>query len=248
MSQRSGLGKSLRVVAIVLMALTSAFMLLGGAGTSCVAWAVEKYPSFRAIIPAQWLYQLVSVVTIIASLVGLWATVALFRGRRGAFAWALGVLAVGLAFAGAQMLASEALRGKSAPNNVRVYLTAFTLVIFLLLRLPPIWKQMQLEGPAGGAPGGPAAALAAILAGALILSVPLWAGPTHMQDGYNLVFVLRWPIIFLGGALVAGGMAGLIGRKKAPQPTTSQPDQHPGASRPAGRNAPTSRPGLPHAQ
>ena len=147
MSQRSSLGKFLRVVAIVLMALTSAIMLLGGAGTTCVAWFVEKYPSFSAIIPVQWLYRLASVVTIIASLVGLWATVALIRGRRGAFIWALGVLVVGLAFAGAQMIASETLRGKSAPNNMRVYLTAFTLVVFLLLRLPPVWKQMRLAKP-----------------------------------------------------------------------------------------------------
>ena len=74
MSKHSDFGKVLRIIAIVLMALTAAFMLMGGVGTSCVAWALEKFPSFSAIAPVQWLYRLVSVVTTIVAIAGLWAT------------------------------------------------------------------------------------------------------------------------------------------------------------------------------
>lgn len=40
-----------------------------------------------------------------------------------------------------------------------------------------------------------------------MLSVPMWAGPTHTIDGYNLVFVLQWPLLIGGVALTALGLA-----------------------------------------
>lgn len=210
MSQQTKWGKVLRVVAIVLMACAAVFMLLGGIGTTCVAWGAEKYPPFRGLVPYKWLYQASSIITIAAAILGLWATLGLVRGKRWAYGLALLTLVIGLIFSGAQMYVSEVVRGNSAPNNMRVYFTAFTLLVMLLLRIPPIWNKIGLVRPGRGGAAGPAGGLAAIVAGTLLLSVPMWAGPTHTIDGYNLVFVLQWPLLIGGVALTMLGLALLM--------------------------------------
>jgi len=210
MSQQTKWGKALRVVAIVLMACAAVFMLLGGIGTTCVAWGAEKYPPFRGLVPYKWLYQASSIITIAAAILGLWATLGLVRGKRWAYGLALLTLVIGLIFSGAQMYVSEVVRGNSAPNNMRVYFTAFTLLVMLLLRIPPIWNKIGLVRPGRGGAAGPAGGLAAIVAGTLLLSVPMWAGPTHTIDGYNLVFVLQWPLLIGGVALTMLGLALLM--------------------------------------
>lgn len=154
MSQQTKWGKTLRIAAIVLMAGAAVFMLLGGIGTTCVAWGAEKYPPFRGLVPYKWLYQASSIVTIGAAALGLWATLGLVRGKRWAYGLALLSLVIGLALSGAQMYVSEAVRGKSAPNNVRVYITVFTLLVLLLLRIPSIWNQIGLLRPGRGAHPG----------------------------------------------------------------------------------------------
>jgi hypothetical protein len=45
------MGKFLRFVGILLMGLTAAFTIMGGAGTTCVALAAENWPSMAAITP-----------------------------------------------------------------------------------------------------------------------------------------------------------------------------------------------------
>jgi hypothetical protein len=206
MSQQSKWGKTLRIVAIVLMAAAAVMMLLGGIGTTCVAWGAEKYPPFRGLVPYKWLYQASSIVTIGAAVLGLWATLGLTRGKRWAYGLALLSLVIGLLLSGAQMYVSEVVRGKSAPNNVRVYITVFTLLVLLLLRIPSIWNQIGLLRPGHGGAAGPTGGLAAMVAGALLLSVPMWAGPTHTIDGYNLVYVLQWPLLIGGSALTVFGL------------------------------------------
>ncbi|MCB0119884.1 MAG: hypothetical protein KDD72_12695, partial [Anaerolineales bacterium] len=57
MSHNSFLGKSLRFVGILLMALTGGFTLLGGIGTSCVAINPAGFgESMAALARLQWLY------------------------------------------------------------------------------------------------------------------------------------------------------------------------------------------------
>lgn len=209
MSQSTKWGKTLRIVVIVLAALTAAFMLLGGIGTTCVAWGAEKYPPFRGLVSWKWLYQASSVITIATGALGLWFTAGLVRGRRDAYKWTVILLAAGLLVAGSQMIVSEMVRGKSAPNSMRVYITAFTLIVLLLLRIPGIWQRTGLDQPGGGTKG-PAGGLAAIVAGMLTLSVPMWAGPTHIVNGFNLVLVLKWPLLIGGSALTVLGVALLI--------------------------------------
>ncbi len=120
------------------------------------------------------------------------------------------MLALSVLFAGVQTFVSIALRGKGAPQNMRLYVTTFTAVMFLLLRLPPIWKLIGgfNRGSEGDwqAPAG----LAMFVSGVVLLSTPLWAGPTHIgPDGAHWVNVLRLPLL-LGGALLAFGGAALV--------------------------------------
>ncbi len=94
---------------------------------------------------------------------------------------------------------------------MRFYLTTLVLVIFLLLRLPPVWR--LINGFAGGGKGKwqTPTGLAAFAAGLVVLTAPLWATPTHIgPDGANWVNLIRVPLL-AGGALLAVFGAGLSG-------------------------------------
>ena len=190
--------KIIRILAIVLLGLTAVMTLLGGTGTSCAAFSPEKYEMFE-LIPYQWLYQVLVITTTAASLVGFWATFAFLRGKKNAYRDIVAFLLAGLVLGGIQMAASLNLRGKAAPTNMRVYLTAFTLVVFLLLRLPGIWTKINQARKSDGP--GTAAGLTLFLGGILTLTTPVWAGPTHMLNGSNLVYVFQGPLL-IGGSLM----------------------------------------------
>lgn len=70
-------GKLIKLVAIILFGLTSAMNLLGGAGTSCVAFSnnVGYRMAFKQLMDVRWLYQLFVVTTVIIGIVGIWATI-----------------------------------------------------------------------------------------------------------------------------------------------------------------------------
>jgi hypothetical protein len=206
--------KIIRVLAIVLLGLTAVMTLLGGTGTSCAAFSPEKYEMVE-LIPYQWLYQVLVVTTTAASLVGIWATYAFIRGRRNAYRDIIVFLVIGLVLGGVQMAASLNLRGKAAPTNVRVYLTAFTLLVFLLLRLPGIWTKINQAGKSEGP--GTTAGLALFLGGLLTLTTPVWAGPTHMLNGSNLVFVFQYPLLLGGGVMTLIGITLLLRPRSKPQ-------------------------------
>lgn len=218
------LGKILRVVAIILLGLTAVFSLLGGIGSTCVAFAAEKYASMAAIVPFKWLYIMYVVLTIAASLYAVRATVNLVRGKPGAYRQAiLGILAC-LVLATAQVISSRLLRGKSMPNDLRVYVSVLALIVFLLLRIPRIWQQSGMGAPGSGGSSGLAAGTALFLSGATVLTVHLWAGPTHTFSGINFADVWHTQLTILGWALVIASLP-LFGRvlarplnaKKLPQ-------------------------------
>ena len=121
------LGKILRVIAIILFGMTAAFHLLGGAGTSCVAFAAEKFDSMAGIVPYKWLFQLFVVVEIAVSVYGVWALIGLAKGKAKSYRNAIIFLVIILIVTGIHMAASQSLRGASAPNNMRVYFTILTL-------------------------------------------------------------------------------------------------------------------------
>ena len=199
-------GKILRTLAIILFAFATFFNLMGGIGTACVALNPTRWsPAMAKLAPYQWLYILLMIGATVISVWGIVVTIGLARGKRHAYRDALIVLALSALFAGVQTFASLALRGKGAPQNVRFYLTTFTLVVFLLLRLPPIWKLIA-GFKHGGGDAATAGGLAAFAGGLVMLTTLLWATPTHIgPDGAIWVNVLRLPLLVSGSLLAFGG-------------------------------------------
>ncbi len=113
----------LRVLTIILLSLTAAMTLLGGIGTTCVAFNAENFgPRMAALIPVKPIFQILVVVSIAAGIYGIYSIVRLAKGRKGAFPQALLFLVIGLAASGVQFYYSATLRGSTAPNNMRLYL------------------------------------------------------------------------------------------------------------------------------
>ena len=205
------LGKIMRIVAIILLGLTAVFSLLGGIGSTCVAFAAEKYPSMSAIVPFKWLYILYVILTIAASLYAVRATVNLVRNKPGAYRQAIIAILACLILATAQVISSRLLRGKSMPNDMRVYVSFLALIVFLLLRIPGIWQQSGMGRSDAGDGPGLAAGTALFLGGVTVLTVHLWAGPTHTFGGVNFADVWHTQLAILGWVLVAASLA-LFGR------------------------------------
>lgn len=205
-------GRALRTIAIILFALATTFNLLGGIGTSCVALNPTRWgPEMAKLAQAQWLYLLLMVAAIVVALWGVAATIALVRGGATVYRNALLVLALSATIAGVQTFVSIALRGKGAPQNMRFYFTTLVVIVFLLLRLPPLWK--RIGGFAARGRGGFAAptGLAAFWSGLLVLTTPLWATPTHIgPDGARWVNVLRTPLLLVGALLTLAGVGLLM--------------------------------------
>lgn len=208
---KNRLGSVLRVVLVVLMGATAAMTLLGAVGTSCLAWNGDKYgPAFKWIVPYMPTYQMLVYVSLVAGVAAVLVCYAVARGDRWFYIGALATLVVAGGAAAVQMYYTATLRQISffaaAPTNIRLYITILTLVAFVLVRFPGVWNKSGL-GSRSNKPGSPMAAGGAtlIVTGLLVLSTPIWAGPTHMLDGYNLVDTLIVPLLVDGIALVVGG-------------------------------------------
>lgn len=208
------IGKVFRIAAIILLGLTAVFSLLGGIGSTCVAFAAEKFPSMAAIAPFKWLYISYVVLTIAAALYAVSATVNLVRAKPGAYRQAVLAILACLVLAAAQVISSRLLRGKSMPNDLRVYVSVLALAVFLLLRIPRIWQQSGLDIPGGGGGAGLAAGTALFLGGVTVLTVHLWAGPTHTFNGFNFADVWHTQLSLLGWGLVAASLV-FLGRELA---------------------------------
>ncbi len=204
--------KFLRVLGLVLLSLTVLMTLMGGIGTSCVAFAAQKWgPRMAALIPVMPVFQLLVVVSIAVGIWGLVATVRLARRRPHAYRDVMIFLVVAGVASAIQYYFSLTLRGSTAPNNMRLYLTALTLVVFIVFRLPGIWEKIGFErASAETGSGRLAGGVALMLCGAVTLTAPIWAGPSHIVGGYNTVDVLLWHLLAAGTALLAGGAALLV--------------------------------------
>jgi hypothetical protein len=203
----NGSSRWLRGLSFVLLGLTVLITLLGAIGTTCVAFGAEKWgPRMAALIPVKPVFQLLVVLSLAAGILGLIGTIGLGRRRGGAYRLALIFLGAGLLTSGIQMYFSATLRGATAPNNFRVYITAFTLVYMLILRLPGLWEKSGFGGSGSGRDTPAGAGIALAITGLVTLTTPLWAGPTHMIDGMNTVDVLLRPLLVLGSGLLAGGL------------------------------------------
>jgi uncharacterized membrane protein (UPF0136 family) len=202
-------GKVLRIVGIVLLGVTAVITLLGGVGTTCVALDASKYDSMAPLANYQWLYVFYVLSGIVIGALGIWATRLLVKGRANAYRLALIALIAGLAVGILHMATSRALRGASMPVDFIVYATALSLVVFLLFRIPGVWNQVKFteqdEDVSGFGTG-----IAMIVAGIIILTVHLWAGPTHVINGINYAAVWDTQLTIVGWAatLLGGGDVG----------------------------------------
>jgi hypothetical protein len=127
-------------------------------------------------------------------------------------------LMAGALSAGAQMVVSQSVRGSSAPVNMRFYFTAFTLLFFLLLRLPGVRERVDFSQPAKSSGSAPVGA-AFIVCGIVTLTTPVWAGFSHVSSsGENWVEVLGAPLRIGGWAMAGVGamclLAAVVSSKK----------------------------------
>lgn len=204
------MGKVLRFIGIVLMGLTAVFTILGGVGTTCVALAAEKYDSMVAIVPYKWLYVIFVIATVAIGVMMARAVVLLIKGRSNAYRYSLISLVLGIVVGGIHMAVSRSLRGSSMPVDAVVYTAVLTLIVFLIFRIPSIWEKVDFtrarqddSEKAGGA--------AAIVSGALVLTIQFWMAPSHTMNGginygdayHAIMAVSGFALVLLGISLLA---------------------------------------------
>ena len=205
-------GKTLRTVGLIFFGLTTAMNLLGGIGTTCAAFLTRDYPPFWALIKEdmQWLYQGLVITTVLIGLVGIWVTIQLARGKKNAFRNALSVLVIGTILAGIQFYYSLQLFGKATPANVKFFSNVVTLILFLIYLFPGIRERVSFSKNNGGTDKNTAGGLAAIVVGILLLTTPVWAGPSHSFQGVNWVNLLQTELNISGILLTGVGIALLM--------------------------------------
>jgi hypothetical protein len=206
--------KVLKIIAIIFMAMTAAMNLMGGAGTSCAAFFTKKYPPYWILIKPvdyRWLYQSFVVLTFALGVAGIVVTVGLIRGGKHAYRNTLIVLIVGTVLNAIHYISSLTIIGKAAPANVVFYINALTLILFLLLLIPGLRQKVDFSKGGKTADKSAGGGLAAMVAGTVILSTPMWVGNTHMYLGRNWVDVLAIPIYIFGTILMVGGL-GLLAK------------------------------------
>lgn len=197
----------LQTIAIILLAFTISMTLLGGAGTTCVAFKAENWDSMAALVPVKPVLQVLVFVSIFAGIAGIFATVRLAKGRKNGYDQVLLFLLIAGTASAIQFYFSATLRGKTAPNNVRFYITIFTLVYLLILRIPGLWEKMPFNQSTKSTDGLKAGGIALCLSGLITLTTTIWAAPTHRMDGYNTASELIIPLVLIGGILICCGLS-----------------------------------------
>jgi hypothetical protein len=197
--------KIIRVVAIIMLALTAVIALMGGIGSTCLAFRTQAYAAedptkWGPLVPFAWLYQILVFVTLAAAVYAVYATWQMLRAHPGAYRHAVLATLACLAVAAVQMFASRALRGASQPNDMRVYFSLLTLGVLALFQIPGIKHGLPGASKDGGS--GMAAGVSLFLAGVCALSVPMWAGSSHMVLGVNYADAFHTPMFILGGLLL----------------------------------------------
>ena len=204
--------KTLRIIGIVLMSLTAAFTLLGGAGTSCVALDPTGFGgTFAGIAPFQWLWILFVLIGIAAGVLGVRAVVLLVKGKKNAYRCTLIALLIGTSINAIHLFASRLLRGSSMPVDAVLYINMLTLIIFLLFRIPAIWQGVDYEKPEGEkTTGKQAAAIALAACGLLSLTIQFLMAPTHTIGGVNYADVWHAALTLIGGGLLIASALNLF--------------------------------------
>jgi hypothetical protein len=198
--------KVLRILGIVLMAITAVFTLMGGIGTSCVALNPTGFSgSFSGIAPYQWLYILFVLVTTAFGVMGIRAVVLLIRNRPNSYRYSLIALIGGSVVGIIHMLVSRSLRGSSMPVDMVTYINLLTLAVFLIYRIPGLWEHIAYGRPHPSNTAGVAGGLACITMGTICLTIQVWMQPTHTITGINYADVWHTPFQVAGWVLVVAG-------------------------------------------
>ncbi len=199
--------KTLRILGILLMSLTAAFTLMGGAGTSCVALNPTGFgDTFAPIAQVQWLYILFVLLGVAIGVMGVRAVILLVKGTKNAYRCTLIALVAGILVGGIHMAVSRALRGSSMPVDAVVYTTVLTLIVFLLFRIPAIWQGVNFEKPEGDKQTGKhAAAIALAASGLLTLTIQFLMAPTHTIRGVNYADLWHTALTVIGAGLILTG-------------------------------------------
>lgn len=177
--------KILRFIGILFMSLTAGFTVLGGAGTTCVALLPENWgPSMAKLAGLQWLYILYVIVTIAIGVLGIRAVVKLVKGHKDGYKATMIALVAGVLVGALHMYTSRTFRGSSMPVDAVVYMTVLTLVIFLIFRIPAIWKGVDYS-KAPRKEKKTSAGVANIVVGVLCLNIQTLMASTHTFNGVN---------------------------------------------------------------
>jgi hypothetical protein len=190
-----------------LLGLTAAFTIMGGAGTTCVALAAEKYDSMFAIAPYKWLYVIFVIATIAAGVLMARATVMLVRRKPNAYRDTIIALIAGIVIGIIHMVVSRNLRGSSMPVDAVTYTAILTLIVFLLFKIPVIWEKVDYTQAKPG-DNETAGGVAAIVSGGLAFTIQYLMASTHTMNGginYGDAFHTLMTIVGLG--LVLGGIS-----------------------------------------
>jgi hypothetical protein len=218
MSTNSFFAKFLRFIGILLMGITALFTIAGGLGTTCVALNPTGFgESMAKLAPFQWLYITFVIVTVGIGVMMTRGTILLVKGQGKGYKTALVALVLGIVVGIIHILVSRALRGKSMPVDAVVYTTLLTLVILLLMRIPPIWNAVRFDRFKGSGDdlNRIAGASTLVVCGLLTLTVQYWAGPTHTWGGTNWAAAFLVTTVMLGLGQLLGGAALLVLREKA---------------------------------
>jgi len=82
-------------------------------------------------------------------------------------------------------------------------------LLFLVLNSPLFKTKMDFSKPIKKSDKTMAGGMAAFISGLIILSVFIWAGPSHTYQGDNWVEVFLIPILVNGTFLTVGGLIAL---------------------------------------
>jgi TRAP-type C4-dicarboxylate transport system permease small subunit len=202
-----GSTKVLRISAIIMMGMTAAMNIFGGAGTYCAAFSndIGYRMAFIALKDYRWLYQIVMVTTVLTGIAGVMALIKLIRGKPGVYRFTMIVLGIGTVLGGTQFFASLILRGAATPANVKFFINLATLLFFLSFLLPGIKDKVDFSQPMEKAEKDSTAGIVSILVGITALTIFAWAGPSHTYFGENWVYVLEIPLLVVGTTLIVGG-------------------------------------------
>lgn len=146
------------------------------------------------IAPYKWVYVLFVIFTTAIGVMMVRATVMIIKSKEKAFQTALISLILGIVIGVIHMIVSQAIRGKSMPTDGVVYTNVLTLIIFLIFRIPALWKEIDFSKPVGKNVGRNAAAFTLVLSGAAVLTAPLWGAATHTFIAGGTNWANAWPL------------------------------------------------------